>query len=505
LEQTIAAPWMINQKQYRRLLREFARTNNMSFSALSAGVDRKTARKYLRKQQSLEEQRRPRAWRTRPDPLASLWPEAERRLRAAPEIEAKALFEHLRCFHAEDVGEGALRTFQRRVALWRREHGPQPEVIFAQVHRPGELLQIDWTRADELEVSIQGRPLAHLLCQAVLPYSNWQWATRCSSESFLSLRHGLQEALFRLGRVPGRLQIDNSTTATHDLRRDGQRGFNDEFLALVGHFGLSPQTIAVGCPNQNGDVESQQGHLKRRLIQHLLLRGNRDFESEEAYDLFLEGVLNKANASRAGKVSQELELMRPLPPVRLCEYAEVDCRVCCHSTVRVRGAAYSVPARYIGQRLRARVFEGRVEIYHVADLVVEAPRSVGRRPKIDYRHVIDSLLRKPGAFARYRYREELFPSLTFRRALDRLIEHHGARDGELEYLRLLKLTAEIGPAGLESLLSEHLADNSPPWRASNLRNYLFPKGRVSFASLEAPVDLGAYDRLLQGSEVSHAG
>ncbi len=495
---------MINEKQYRRLLREFARTNNMSLSALSAGVDRKTARKYLKEQRSPEEQRCPHTWRTRADPLEAIWPEAERRLRAAPELEAKALFEHLQRFHDESVPDGALRTFQRRVAEWRREHGPEPEVIFAQVHRPGEVMQIDWTRARELNVTVNSRPLDHLFCQAVLPYSNWQWATRCGSESFLSLRQGLQEALFRLGRVPERLQIDNSSTATHEVRRDGKRDFNAEFLSLVGHFGLSPRTIAVGCPNQNGDVESHQGHLKRRLNQHLLLRGTRNFDSEGDYDRFVEGVLAAANEHRATKVAEELAAMKELPPVRLCEFSEEDCRVGCHSTVRVRHTVYSVPARYIGERLRARVYEQRVELYRGHERVLEVPRSVGRKPRIDYRHVIDSLLRKPGAFARYRYREELFPSLTYRRALDRLVEDYGAREGELEYLRLLKLTAELGGAStLDSLLSEYL-NQGLRWRTANLRNFLFPREELSLSTLESPVDLSVYDGLLAGSEVSDA-
>ncbi len=493
---------MINEKQYRRLLREFARTNNMSLSALSAGVDRKTARKYLREQCAPEEARRLPRWRTRPDPLEAIWPEAERRLREAPELEAKALFEHLQKFHAEGLSDGVLRTFQRRVAAWRQEHGPEPEVIFAQVHRPGEVMQIDWTRARELEVTVQSRPLDHLFCQAVLPYSNWQWATRCGSESFLSLRQGLQEALFRLGKVPQRLQIDNSSTATHEVRRDGRRQFNAEFLSLVGHFGLNPRTIAVGCPNQNGDVEAHQGHLKRRLHQHLLLRGTRDFESEAAYDGFVAGVLIQANERRARKLAEELAVMKALPPVRLCEFSEEDCRVGCHSTVRVRQVTYSVPARYIGQRLRARVYEQRVELYQGHQRVLEVPRSVGRRPRIDFRHLIDALLRKPGAFARYRYREELFPSLTYRRALDQLVQDHGAREGELEYLRVLKLTAELGTSAVESVLSEYLAQ-AQPWRAASLRSYLLPPEEVSLPTLAMPVDLAAYDGLLEGREVSH--
>lgn len=43
------------------------------------------------------------------------------------------------------------------------------------------------------------------------------------------------------------------------------------------------------------------------------------------------------------------------------------------------------------------------------------PRLSGRgQHRIHYQHVIWSLVRKPGAFAAYRYRDDLFPTLTFR-------------------------------------------------------------------------------------------
>ena len=251
-------------------------------SALKAGIDRKTARKYLEEPVRVDPGRADRDWRTRPDPLEAIWPEAESYLKAAPELEAKMLFEHLLMHQGASVPEGQLRTFQRRVRQWRLEHGPVPEVFFAQEHRPGEVMQMDWTYAKELNVRIAGQPLDHLLCQAVLPYSNWQWATRCQSESLLSLRQGLQEALFRLGKVPQRLQIDNSSAATHQISGEGKREFHGEFLSLVGHYAMEARTIQVGCPNENGDVESSNGHLKRRLVQHLLLRGSRDFASERA-------------------------------------------------------------------------------------------------------------------------------------------------------------------------------------------------------------------------------
>lgn len=464
-------------------------------SAMKSGMDRKTARKYLNHPEQLSQPRPAREWRTRADALAGVWLEAEPRLRAAPELEAKALFEHLLMIRPEQVRIEQLRTFQRRVREWRLVHGPVPEVIFPQTHSPGEVMQVDWTHAKELEISIAGHPLDHLFCQAVLPYSNWQWATRCQSESLLSLRAGLQAALFRLGKVPKLLQIDNSSAATHQISGEGKRDFNPEFLSLVGHYGLAARTIHVGCPNENGDVESHNGHLKRRLEQHLLLRGTRNFIDEAAYDQFVAEVLVKANGQRTTKVAEELAVMRELPPTRLCEYDEVECRVCSHSTIRVKRVAYSVPARFIGRRLRARVYEQRLEVYHGAEQIAQMTRPPGRQAVIDYRHVIQALLRKPGAFARYHYREELFPSSTYRRAYDRLVLDHGSGPGELEYLRLLKLTAELGSSAIEGLLSELLGVGTPPWRTATLRGTLCPPPRVEL--VEPTVDLSVYDALLR--------
>lgn len=95
-----------------------------------------------------------------------------------------------------------------------------------------------------------------------------------------------QSAVFRLGSRPEWHQTDNSTAATHDLAT-GKRGFNADYLALMTHLGMKPRTIAVGASEQNGDVEASNGALKRRLVQHLLLRGHRDFESRDAYETFV--------------------------------------------------------------------------------------------------------------------------------------------------------------------------------------------------------------------------
>jgi hypothetical protein len=73
-----------------------------------------------------------------------------------------------------------------------------------------------------------------------------------------------------------------------------------------------------------------------------------------------------------------------------------------------------------------------------ATRVFEIPRLIGKHHhRIDYHHVIHSLVRKPGAFAAYRYREELFPTTIFRQGYDRLVEG-SAKRADREYVRILE-------------------------------------------------------------------
>lgn len=131
------------------------------------------------------------------------------------------------------LNAGHLRTFQRRVQQWRATRGPEQSVMFGQQRPPGEALQVDWTHPGDLEVSVQGRPLEHLLCHGVLPHSNWQWALRCQSESFLSLLRTLQACLGMLGRAPRFLSTDNSSSATHEVA-EGKRGYNKAYAVSAG-------------------------------------------------------------------------------------------------------------------------------------------------------------------------------------------------------------------------------------------------------------------------------
>jgi hypothetical protein len=284
-----------------------------------------------------------------------------------------------------------------------------------------------------------------------------------------ALRRGVQAALFQLGRVPKWLQTDNSTAATHripdgksEVVADGKRPFNEDYLAMVRHFGMTARTTAVGAKEQNGDVEASNGAIKRRLRQALLLRGSTDFESQSAYEKFVEEVLRKANAARGKRVEEELATMRPLDVSKLPEYVEEEHVVSERSTVRVKHCAYSVPSRLIGHDVKVRIYEQRIEILFADRVEFACERLRGRNlRRIDYRHIIWSLVQKPGALARYVYREEMFPSLVFRRAYDAIQTPPRGTKGDLEYLRILHQAASGIEADVEAALSLLLQEGRP--------------------------------------------
>lgn len=488
-------------------MEEMSKHGSIGVAAMKAGMDRKTARKYVREQKLPSQLVKERDWRTREDPFVEHWPEVEAMLAATPALEAKTLFEMLVEKYPGRYEDGQLRTLQRRVRNWRAERGPDKEVVLAQHHVPGEAAQTDFTWATELGVTIAGQVFMHMLCVFVLPFSNWRWATVCLSESMAAMRRGVQRALFQLGRVPRYHQTDNSTSATHRIPdgrkelddRGSKRPFNAEYLALMRHYGMTPRTTEVGAKEQNGDVEASNGALKRSLEQALLLRGSRDFESVDAWQTYVDEHQRKGNRGRGSRVAEDLAAMRELNVAKLPEYVEEEYLVSEWSTVRVKKCAYSVPSRLKGEWVKVRLFEDHIEVRFRGHLQLECERLLGRNlRRIDYRHVIWSLVRKPGGFARYVYREEMFPSMVYRRAYDAIqTPHHGVK-GDLEYLRILLLAATTMEADVEAALTLLLTEGKPI-DAEVVKAMVATRDArlVEVPDLEQPeVDLAAYDALL---------
>jgi hypothetical protein len=441
---------MVSDQQVKRLW-QLAQKLLANTAAAKAGMDPKTARKYLRERRLPSEMQQKHMWRTRPDPFADTWEEIRQRLISEPGLQAKTLFEHLQRTHPEQFRDGQVRTLRRRIQYWRATEGPPREVFFAQDHRPGELCQSDFTHCRELGVTINGQAFPHLIYHFVLTYSNWETGTICYSESFESLSEGLQNALWELGGVPLEHRTDRLSAAVNNLV--DTREFTRVYEGLLRHYRINGQKIQAGQANENGDVEQRHYRFKQAVDQELMLRGSRDFVGVAAYQLFLQKLFKRLNVGRQDRYLEERSKLQPLPEHRLDTMRRERVRVSPGSLVTVHRNTYSVHSRLIGEMVEARVLPDTIEIWYADRKVEELPRLRGRgKHRVDYRHIIDWLVRKPGAFENYRYRSDLFPTSWYRLAYDALREEQGPKRGAREYLAILLLAARQGEDRVEGAI-----------------------------------------------------
>ncbi len=488
---------MVKDQQVRRLVKLKKNEKTLTMAAAKAGMSRKTARKYL-KSGKLPSQCQPeRYWRTRSDPFESVWPEVKEILKRSPTVEAKAVFDHL-CRQQEGAfQQGQLRTLQRRIKQWKAEYGEAKEVMFPQKYQPGHQAQSDFTFMGRLGVTIQGQPFPHLLYHFVLAYSNWEAATLCFSESFESLSLGLQNALWELGALPEEHRTDRLSAAVKNLKREE---FTERYQALLRHFGMRSSRTQAGKAHENGDVEQSHHRLKRAIEQELLLRCSRDFSSREEYEGFVAVIVSRRNAARQKRLGEELAVMRPLPARRLDDFTRQWVRVSPSSTIRVRHNTYSVDSRLIGERVQVRVWADQVEVYYGGRRQARMPRLRGEgKHRIDYRHVIHSLVRKPEAFTRYRWREDLFPGILFRVAYDELRRDCPAT-ADRQYLKILEVAAQEGEQRVREAL-QVLIERGQRIRFEALRECLVDPVVEPWEVMVEKMDVGLYDTLLENREV----
>jgi len=468
-------------------------------SAAKADMDEKTARKYRELGKLPSEIKVDHTWRTREDPFTEVWEGVKEKLEINPGLEAKTLFEDLQRRYQGRFADGQLRTLQRRVKIWRALEGPPKEVFFPQVHKPGELCQSDFTHMKTVGVTIEGQPFDHLLYHFVLTYSNWETGTICFSESFESLSEGLQNALWDLGGVPERHRTDRLSAAVQ--KPNNPEEFTQRYRALLNHYGLKGHKTQPESPNENGDVEQRHYRMKKALEQSLMLRGSRDFPSRQGYAEFLRKLFYQLNQGRMDRFQEELKVLRRLPPSRLDSCKRLQVRVGPSSTIRVNHNVYSVHSRLIGEHVDIRLYVEHLEVWYAQQRIDTIPRLRGEsKHHIQYRHIIDWLVRKPGAFENYRYREDLFPTHRFRMAYDWLKTGHPSRAAK-EYLGILHLAARQNEAAVDYVLRT-LIEKEQPISIEAVETIM--------SSLEQPpsptqitiaeVDLGAYDALLSIKE-----
>lgn len=395
-------------------------------SSAKAGISERTARR-IESGTHRPNRGRPRDWKTRQDPLDGLWEKELRpRLEAEPRLEATTIFEILQELYPGQYDD-KLRTVQRRVSKWKATHGKAKEVMFKIRHEPGEMGLSDFTHLKGVRVTIGGKAFHHLLYHYRLAYSGWQYVQVIQGgESFIGLSQGLQNALHACGGVPKTHRTDSLSAA---YRNTGGR--NPQLTQLYGsvcdHYRMEGTRNNTGVAHENGSIEAPHGYFKRRLCQALYRRGSFEFESVAQYQGFIEQVIAKLNGKCQKKFEIEQPYLQALPRYRTPDYEVRSAKVSVHSTINVRCILYTVPSRLIGQRLTLHLYHDRIvgflgttEVVSLARVHVHGSAKIRRARSIDYRHVAESLRRKPRAFLYCQWQADLLPNARWQAIWDSL-------------------------------------------------------------------------------------
>ena len=462
--------------------------------------------------QPQEQQQRGRHWRTRADPLAEVWESVlVPMLQKAPQLEPQTLLLHLEQTFPGQEWYRRKRTLQRRVEQWKALHGPAREVMFLQHHQPGVLGISDFTLLKGEPITVAGAALEHRLFHFRLPYSGWCHVEVIhGGESFVALAEALQNALALCGGVPAEHRTDSLSACFRN--RDGSYAgdYTSRYRELCAHLGVIATRNNRGVAHENGAIEGPHRHWKRRLEQQLIQRGSRDFASEAEYRQLVARVTATLNnrTEVAGRLEIERLHLQPLPVERFGDYDPVVVRVRSTSTIEVRQVTYSVPSRLIGQQLSVHLRHDRLDLYLRSQFVETLPRlhrragESGPLRRIDFRHVIESLRRKPRALLRAQLQNDLLPGESWRQLWRQLLAALPPDEAAKVMVDALHVAARHDElAGVERYLQRQLSRGALSLAA--LRDHYGlrpPRGLSALPQLQIPEhQLSSYDELLGGA------
>ena len=466
-------------------------------AAAKAGISVRSGRRIEKSGDSRSKTER--HWRTREDPLDAVWStELVLLLEREPTLTGITLLEYLEEHYPGHYDQRILRTLQRRIKQWKALNGPDKDVIFRQQAVVAQQGFSDFTHPDSV-ITIAGKPFKHLLYQFRLAYSGWRSVSVIQGgESYAALASGLQRALQQAGGSP----VEHRTDSLSAARNNKQNIWTDAYSDFCEHYRMQPTRNNLGKSHENGGVECANGSLKRRLSQQLKLRGHHDFDNIEAYQMFVDQVVEKLNRRNHSRFLEEQAALQELPGGLTADYQKLNVKVTRSSTIEVRRVVYSVPSRLIGERLQVRLYHDKLTIFAGQQQALTFPRTYpkpgeSRARCIDYKHVIRSLASKPQAFRYSKLRDDLLPTETYRQLWQCVDQHLAPREACKWMVTVLRLAYEYdceSDLG-EGLLIDAIRGEFPSIKA--IQERFLSHHNANALTVNAPQhELCSYDELL---------
>ena len=386
-----------------------------------------------------------REWRTRVDPLEAIWDSVVLPLlKQDADITPVGVFDHLCDIHSDTFSSSSRRTLERRIRQWRHLHGPAQDVMFMQHHELGKQGICDFTHI-KTPVTINAQPFKHMLFNYRLPASGWIYSqVTYGGESFAAFSDGLQNALAKSKGVPQEVRTDSLSAA---YKNNGTLvDFTVRYEELIAHYGFIATRNNRGVAHENGAIESSNRHIKSQVEQALRVRGSFDFNCRAEYEDFIESVTSRRNKRITTKFEQEQRQLQPLPVNKSVNYSQEYVRVTRTSTINVKRVMYTVPSRLVDSRLKVHVYDDHLDLLLGQELTYRLERvyapGATRKRSVNYKHVIDALVKKPRAFRSSQWRDELLPNEDYRTIWQYVEATMKADDASHYMVRILHLASK---------------------------------------------------------------
>ena len=282
------------------------------------------------------------------------------------------------------------------------EAGKPLEVGFVpQTHPPAAEAEVDF---HDLWLILRGVKTKTALFTMRLSYSGRAVHRAFLTQGQEAFLEGHVYGFQRLGGIPVvQVRYDNLNSAVKQVLFGRSRQENERWIAFRSHFGFEAWYCQPGHEgsHEKGGVEGEGGRFRRTHCVPMPV-----VDSIDELNALLEAADDADNkrriASRANSVGYdwafEKTLLRPVPDEPFDTALTVTPRVDRYSQVMVRCNQYSVPARFIGHRLRVKLSASAVTVYDRSSVVARHQRAIGKGAKVlDLDHYLEILHRKPGA------------------------------------------------------------------------------------------------------------
>jgi transposase len=478
---------MISMADFKQIIQLRNKGKTQDEIATILGVSRRSVIRYLKDGEIPQYSRKTKS--NRRDPLVDFYQDVKSKLELNPKLPLNELYEYI----AEKGYQGSERTLRRKTQKLRIKL-KNKEVYFQREVHPGEVMEGDFT---EFYVQIGGKKKKVYLWVTTLPFSNSYFATPYYHCSFEEFADGSVKAFQEFNGIAEKYRLDNMRPAVSKILSGKNRLVTSRYSQFQKHYDFKQDFCNAGKGNEKGNVEANNKFIKKKINAQILIN-NLSFSNLEAFKEFVWELCRKHNQMESVNSKFMKEQLMPLPasPFKCFRTEVVSINKYSLFSLEKTGHMYSVPSKFIGLSLEIRLYPDKLEIIFDGDIICSHKRIYGPRGLVAVmpEHVIEGLIKKPGAMKDWKYRNVLFERPVWKNFYKKLIEKGGK---DKDYLKCLKLINQHG-RDVVTVAMELSLEGGESLSAKSLTEIINNNMENIYNLNPLEVDLNHYDDFLKG-------